>query len=102
MYEMDAIRCKEWRLFPGLSMLSNKLGYIVFLFARIPLFFIVYRQLTHSTNIVYFIRGCNIFMMAHLGLHIFFLPHKNNLFKAWISWAIIAGAGFCGFIALLL
>jgi len=35
MHEMDAIRCKEWRIFPGLSMLSDKVGHIVFLFLHI-------------------------------------------------------------------
>jgi hypothetical protein len=36
MHEMDAIRCKEWRIFPGLSLLSNKLGHIVFFFCSYP------------------------------------------------------------------
>lgn len=39
MHEMDAIRCREWRIFPILSMLCDKAGYIVFVFAHIPLFF---------------------------------------------------------------
>ncbi len=31
MHEMDAIRCKEWRIFPLLSMLNDDLGFKVFM-----------------------------------------------------------------------
>jgi len=102
MHEMDAIRCREWRIFPGLSMLSDKLGHIIFVFAHIPLFFFIFWQMTHSQDIETFIRGFNIFMIVHLGLHILFLKHKNNEFKDWLSWTIIVGAGLCGLIDLFL
>jgi len=101
VHEMDAIRCKEWRMFPGLSMLSDKLGHIVFVFAHIPLFIIIYWQLTHSQNIESFIKGFSIFMIVHLGLHMLLLKHKNNEFKDWISWTIIVGTGLCGLIDLI-
>ena len=81
MHEMDAIRCKEWRIFPGLSLLSNKLGHIVFFFAHIPLFFFVFWQLTHSQDIDAFIYRFNIFMIVHLGLHILFLKYKKMNLK---------------------
>lgn len=68
--EMDAIRCREWRIFPGLSMLSDKLGHIVFVFVHIPLFFFICWQRTHNQDIESFIGGFNIFMLAHLGAHI--------------------------------
>jgi hypothetical protein len=101
MHEMDAIRCREWRIFPGLSMLNDKLGHIVFIFVHIPLFFFIYWQLTHSQDIEAFINGFSIFMIVHLGLHILFLKHKNNEFKDWISWTIIIGAGLCGLLDLI-
>jgi hypothetical protein len=101
MHEMDAIRCKEWRIFPLLSLLSDRDGHILFLFLHIPLFFFIYWQLTQSQNLEAFIHGFDIFMIIHLGLHILFLKHKNNAFKDWISWTIIAGAGLCGFIDLM-
>jgi hypothetical protein len=101
MHEMDAIRCREWRIFPGLSFLSDKLGHIVFVFAHIPLFFFIFWRLTHSQDIDAFIKGFNIFMIVHLVLHILFLKHKKNEFKDWISWTIIIGAGLCGLIDLI-
>jgi hypothetical protein len=57
MHEMDAIRCREWRIFPGLSLLSDKLGHIIFVFAHIPLFFFMFWKLTHNQDIEAFIQG---------------------------------------------
>lgn len=102
IHEMDAIRCREWRIFPGLSLLSDKLGYIVFVLVHIPLFFFIYWELTHSQDIEVFIKSFNIFTIIHLGLHILFLKHKNNEFKDWISWTILIGAGLCGLIDLII
>jgi hypothetical protein len=39
LHEMDAIRCREWRIFPGLSLLNERLGFIVFMWAHLPLYF---------------------------------------------------------------
>ncbi|MFN5458623.1 MAG: DUF6713 family protein [Bacteroidota bacterium] len=101
LHEMDAIRCKEWRIFPGLSLLSDKIGQVLFVFAHLPLFYFVFWQLTHSQDIVAFMKGFNIFMIVHLLLHILFLKHKNNEFKDWISWSILIGSGLCGIINLM-
>lgn len=101
MHEMDAIRCKEWRIFPGLSLLSDKAGYSVFIFAHIPLFFFIFWQLTSSNDLEGFVKGFNIFMIIHLGLHVLYLKNKKNEFKDWISWTIIIGAGLCGLIDLI-
>lgn len=96
MHEMDAMRCREWRIFPGLSLLPERIGQIVFFFAHIPLFFFVFWQLTHAADQSAFIRGFNLFLVVHFFLHLLFLMHRNNEFRDWISWSIIAGAGLCG------
>ncbi len=96
LHEMDAIRCQEWRILPGLSLLNDKSGQIVFLLIHLPIFYWLFWQLTNSPNTETFRVGFDIFLIFHLGLHILFLKHKNNKFKDWISWIIIAGAGMCG------
>ncbi len=101
LHEMDAIRCKEWRIFPGLSMLNDKTGHILFVFAHIPLFFVIFWQLTNNHDLTSFRRGLSIFMIVHVGLHVLFLKHENNEFKDWISWTIIIGSGLCGLLELL-
>jgi hypothetical protein len=96
VHEMDAIRCKEWRIYPGLSSLSSKVGQLVFVFAHIPLFFIVLYQIIYNPVNNAFIKGFDIFMIVHIGLHLLFIKHRNNEFKDWSSWTIIIGAGVFG------
>ncbi len=102
VHEMDAIRCKEWRIYPGFSLLNDKVGQLIFVFAHIPLFFIVFYQLTYISDNVVFIKGFDIFMIIHIGLHLLYLRHKNNDFKDWISWTLIIGAGLFGLTDLLI
>jgi hypothetical protein len=102
LHEVDAMRCREWRIFPLLSLLTDKLGQTIFLFAHIPIFFFVYWQLTHTLDLQLFIQYFDIFMIVHLGLHLLFLKHKNNEFKDWISWTIIIGAGLFAMIDLII
>lgn len=102
VHEMDAIRCKEWRIYPGLSLLSDKLGQLIFIFAHIPLFFLVFYQLTYTSDSDGFIKGFDIFMIVHVALHLLFIRHKNNEFKDWISWMLIIGSGLFGLVDLLI
>jgi hypothetical protein len=99
IHEMDAIRCKEWRIFPGLSFLNDRVGMIVFVFLHIPLFYWVLFELQYGNE--QFRNGFDIFLIIHFFLHLLFLLHKKNEFKDWVSWTIIAGAGLCGFVDLM-
>lgn len=101
LHEMDAIRCREWRIFPGLSLLNERLGFIVFMWAHLPLFFFIFWQLTQNPNPDYFIKGFDIFLIVHLLLHLLYLRHKNNEFNDWISWSIITGAAIFGLLDLI-
>lgn len=98
LHEMDAVRCHEWRIFPGLSLLNDQLGFVLFMLAHVPLL----------TWLIYFVgnpsfrNGFDIFLLIHLGLHLMFLKHPKNEFKDWISWTIISGAAICGAIDLFL
>ena len=98
VHEIDAIRCKEWRIIPGLSSLKERAAMITFMLLHIPLFYwIIYEINAEQQN---FRTGFDIFLIIHLILHILFLWHKNNEFKDWISWTIIIGAGICGILDL--
>jgi hypothetical protein len=102
IHEMDAIRCKEWRIFPGLSLLNDIWGYRIFLLAHIPLFLLLFIGLSGQGSLDGLMNGLDIFFIAHVGLHILFLAHKRNEFKDWISWTIILGAGFFGLMDLII
>jgi hypothetical protein len=96
IHEMDAVRCKEWRIFPGLSLLDDKWGFNVFMVAHIPIFYFLYWGLLEQKNNEGLIHGLNIFFIVHVGLHLLFTRHKSNEFKDWLSWTIISGAGLFG------
>lgn len=96
IHELDAIRCKEWRILPLLSRLDDKMGSALFLLAHIPLFLWVFVELTSSTISQSFIKGFDIFMIIHVGLHLLLLRHQRNEFKDALSWFFIAGAGVFG------
>jgi hypothetical protein len=102
IHEMDAVRCKEWRMFPGLSLLNDDWGFKIFMFAHIPLYFLIYWKLANTESKETFIYGVSIFFIIHFALHLLFLLHKKNEFKDWISWLFIFGAGFFGLLDLIL
>ncbi len=100
LHELDAIRCKEWRILPGLSFLNDRVGYIVFAFAHIPLFYwIIVQTIEHSRS---FMKGFDIFLMVHVVAHLLMLKHNRNEFRDWISWIIIVGAGAFGLVDLVM
>ncbi len=100
LHEMDAIRCKEWRIFPGLSLMNDFWGHLIFMLAHIPLFYLLFWQLTQPSK-ESFIKGLDIFFIVHVGLHLLFLMHKKNEFKDWVSWTIISAAGVFGLLDLV-
>ena len=102
LHEMDAVRCKEWRIFPGLSRLKDETGFIVFMLAHIPLFVTLFYYLFALPDPSTLIFSLNIFFIVHLGLHLFYLKHEKNLFKDWLSWVIISGAAVFGAMDLLI
>lgn len=93
IHEMDAVRCREWRIFPGLSSLNEPLAFRIFIFAHIPIFFFLFWELFIKADSSMLIFWLNIFFAIHVFLHMAFLKHKNNEFKDWISWTFIIGAG---------
>ncbi len=92
LHEMDAVRCHEWRIFPGLSLLKERTGFLVFMALHVPLFIVVVSALENPG----FRKGFDGFLILHFGLHLLFLRHPRNEFKDWISWMIISAAALCG------
>ncbi len=101
MHEMDAVRCREWRIIPGLSALNDNLGYKVFVIAHIPLYYFLFWGLMGLQDNEGLINGLDIYFIVHVGLHLLFLKNKKNEFKDWISWIIISAAGLFGLLDLL-
>lgn len=102
VHEMDAIRCKEWRIFPGLSYLNDQQGYMMFTVAHIPLYLFIFWGLTGQARMQSFMFWLDLFFIVHIILHLSARNHPQNLFEGWLSWSLIWGAGICGLIDLTL
>jgi len=102
VHEMDAIRCREWKMFPVLSSLNDKYGYIIFTLLHLPLFIAIFWLVTDPSTIEIFTKVFDVFMIAHFVLHLIFLKHKNNRFKDIFSWSVITGIAICGTADLIL
>lgn len=102
IHEMDAVYHQEWRMFPGLSKLNNKKGYITFISLHIPIFILIFWLITNTSTIEMFATIFDIFMIVHLLLHILFFKHEKNKFKNKLSWSIITGIAICGLLDLIL
>ncbi|MFN3840736.1 MAG: DUF6713 family protein [Cyclobacteriaceae bacterium] len=102
IHEMDAVRCKEWRIFPGLSLLNDNWGFRLFMIAHVPLFCLLFWGLMAEGNPAQLKFGLDIFFIVHVGLHVLFLKHKKNEFKDLASWTIILSAGLFGLLDILI
>lgn len=96
-HEMDAIRCQEWRMFPGLSRMTERTGYATFTAIHVPLYAALLWGLTQgdaaSTGLI---AGLDLFFVVHLVVHILLRNHPENRFGSWLSWSLFGGAGLCG------
>ena len=102
IHEMDAIRCKEWRIIPGLNLLNDKLSFTIFMFAHIPLFIILFSNLSANHSLNNLIFYLELFFIIHLILHIIYLKNPKNEFKDFISWIFIVSPAIFGLIDLII
>ncbi len=103
IHEMDAVRRKEWLVFPGLSRLSDDTGYLVFTAAHIPLVFLVLSGLLSGVILQPAIRvTLDVFCLAHVVLHVLCQRLPENGFRSRFSWLIILGTGLVGLIDLMI
>jgi len=100
VHEMDAVRCKEWSFFPGLSLLKDETAYLLYMLAHIPLYFLLFMSLVGNRPKEGLIIGLDIFFIAHLLVHILFLKNHKNKFKNWFTWSLITGASVFGLLDL--
>lgn len=100
VHEMDAVKRKEWRMFPGLSKLKDKTAYYVFTGLHFPLYFIVFWLLQKPETASTIILILDAFFIAHLLLHIFLRNASNNNFSGIFSIALIWIIGISGLLDL--
>ena len=101
-HEMDAIKAREWTIFPLLAKLDDKTGYLVFTAVHIPLYLVLFWALFTPDGLNRgLITGLDIFFIIHVFLHLLLLRHPENRFTSVFSWTLILGAGIAGLLDLV-
>ena len=92
VHEMDAIRGKEWKMFIILKDMPEEKAYPIFMLLHIPLYTaILFLLFSSFFQAGYYI--VDIFLIAHLLLHLFFRDHPANRLNGPISKWIIYSSG---------
>ncbi len=102
VHEMDAIRCKEWKLFPVTSKMGDEVGYVTFTILHVPLYAVLLWGLFGGDGVNSgLLVGLDAFFVVHAALHLLFIRHPEYRFRSAFSWTLILGAGVFGVIDLL-
>lgn len=102
VHEMDAIRCKEWRIFPVTSRLGGETGYLVFTGLHVPLYALLLWGLLGGDGAnEALIIGLDVFFVVHVLLHLVYFKHPEYRFRSTFSWALLLGAGAFGALDLI-
>lgn len=102
-HEMDAIRCKEWRIFPFTSKMDEEAGYLAFTSLHIPLYLLLFLGLFAGDGVNRgLVIGLDVFFIVHVLLHVLFINRPEYRFTSVFSWVLILGAGIFGAVDLLI
>ena len=99
-HEMDAIRRHEWKMFIGLNKMADETAYRIFLLLHIPLYALALLLLFSPFSLVgYYV--VDIFLLAHMLIHLAFKNHPANQLDGIISKTIINAAGLLAVVHLI-
>jgi hypothetical protein len=103
VHELDAMQRHEWRIFPGLSRLPDGIGMLVFVWAHVPLFALVFWFGADSINAGGngFSAGFCVFCVAHAFVHWAYERHSRCEFKNPLSRSIIWACALAGLASLV-
>ncbi len=101
-HEMDAIRCKEWKVFPVTSRMGEEAGFVAFTALHVPLYALILWGLFGGDGVNRgLLVGLDVFFVGHVVLHLWFINRPEYRFRSAFSWTLILGAGAFGAIDLL-
>ncbi len=99
-HEMDAVRCREWRIFPLLEWMEERTAMLWFVWLHVPLFALLIWGATAGQTLFGVLFGG--FCIVHGLLHWLYERHPRNEFRNPLSRTIIwscAGAGLIAFLS---
>ena len=78
-HEMDAIRVKEWKIFPVLNKVGDEAGYVAFTALHIPIYVLLLWGLYGDNGANRgLIVGLDTFFVVHVLLHLIFYNHQKT------------------------
>jgi len=95
VHEMDAIRCREWRIFPVTSRMGDEAGYRAFTALHLPVYALLLWGLLGGENPA-LVFALNLFFVVHAVLHVLLRDLPDNHFRSAFSWLWILGAAAFG------
>lgn len=99
-HEMDAIRVREWKIFPILNRMRDEAGYLAFTALHVPLYALLFWGLVGDGANRGLIAVLDVFFIVHVLLHLVLYNHPENRFRSVFSYVLIFGAGVFGAIDL--
>ena len=97
-HELDAVMNKEWLVLPLTNWLNSEVGYAVFLWSHVPLFFVILALLSSSSERLKMITATVLaaFLVVHAGLHLVFADHQHYAFASTSSNLLIYSGALFG------
>jgi hypothetical protein len=102
VHEMDAVRYKEWKMFPVLSKVQDNIAYYIFTGLHLPLYMTIFLLLLKPKSALYLIATLNIFFIIHFFLHLFLVKKQQNRVNETFSWTLLVVNGMSGMLSLVL
>ena len=97
LHEMDAVRCREWRIFPVLEHVEERMAMLWFFWLHVPLFGLLIWGVTSTHG------GSNLFSLLFGGfcvlhgfMHWLYERHPRNEFRNPLSRSIIWSCAAAG------
>lgn len=99
LHEMDAVYCKEWKMFAFLKKLSDSKGRLIFSALHFPLFVLIFLLVEYKFEIIFWV--LNVFLVFHFLVHLLMRTHKYNGFKSNYSSFLILIMGIIGTVSIV-
>lgn len=104
MHEMDAIKCREWRMFIILKDMKENYGYVIFTLLHLPIYFLCLASMFNNINYLNSRESIwiDVLLILHSIVHFSFRKNKNNEFNKLFSQFIIYGISLIAMMRIIL
>ena len=85
-HEMDAVRCREWKILPVLNRMGEGAGCIAFTALHVPIYVFLLWELYDDDGVNRaLIAGLDVFLVVHMFLHLLLRNIPGSQFRSAFS-----------------